>query len=205
MAKKPTGGKGRERRAQKPTDKRSALLSVRVQPKTKEDVEAAAASRNCTVSLEVDRRLAQSFSEEEALRRAYGAPHVRALAGLVGLLATGIEQPCAADWRSVGYVTKAIKAGLLVILEKLGAREGDDVPRAMLGGTVAMTADHPFQKPERLGELVAAQLLSRITGSVAQPRTLGEFIAAALVGTNTELSPAEQQIRRDLQIEGGTQ
>lgn len=205
MAKKPSGGRGRERQTQQGRpEKRDALLSVRVQPSTRKAIEDEAARKNRTISLEVDERLSRSLASEELLARAYGPAHVRGLAALVALLVAAIERPCGAEWRSDAYVAKAVDAGVQLILQALGAQGRPSAPAGMLGGMVKNTPDHPLADPQKLGELVAAQLVGRIAGSVSAPREFGEYIAAALVGTNTELSEVELQIRSDLNLQGGT-
>jgi hypothetical protein len=119
--------------------KRSEALSVRLDNRTKEGLEAAAERNRSTISREAAERLARSLATDETLKPDFDSEEDRALANLLVMLHRRLRQMTGRSWRDDRYTFRAFAAGIALLLEAL--------PR-MLG-----FSDGEGPVPERLAQI----------------------------------------------------
>lgn len=109
------GGAGRKRAGQK----RSELLSVRLDDRTKMALEAEAARKQWTVSREAAWRLERSLVDQAAMEEGFGDSPTRGFAALVAMLSRGVGIHTNLAWSNDPYTFREFSTGLSVLLEGL--------------------------------------------------------------------------------------
>jgi hypothetical protein len=118
---KPGGG----RKKLPPDRARSAMLTARVYPDLKADLERACERSGKTLSDEIEERLRRSFSKRED---AFGDDRTRWFALLVARLATRINGRLGLHWRDDRWAYEALLAGIPALLSMMAPKGEAKMP-----------------------------------------------------------------------------
>jgi hypothetical protein len=157
MAKKRAPGGGRKPRGQGPAQH----FNTRIAPEVRHRLVQAAKRNDQTLSSEIERRLRESLEVEER----WGGDHHYALARLVTNAAQRIERSAGKRWLDDAFVAQALRAVVLIILNRLMPDAPLQTPESVKKSTANFAAHLPPEQaafhntPEGFGSAIAGSIL----------------------------------------------
>lgn len=161
MSRKRAPGGGRKPRGE--FRGKSATLTTRITPELRQGLEREARRNKRSLSQEVERRLRDSLAYPEKVRKAWGAPHVHALARLVSRAVSNIEWSTGKRWHADLFTGQAVRVAIEVILNRIVPEGPMVIPeRIEAMATAARVEAEFYRRPDRLGTSYALGLLNSL-------------------------------------------
>ncbi len=176
---------GGGRKPQGPISGNAGWLQARITTDLHDRLKREAAQNGRSVSQEAQLRLKKSFDLPAELQKAWGAPHVKALAQLVSRVVRSVETSAGANpftedagefaWHRNPYTHAAVVAAIGALLAHYKPAGAVQVPEAVEKSTAWI--EHEFGKeqaayqrlPESIGLACARGLLSQLATYSAPP------------------------------------
>jgi TraY domain len=150
-------GGGRKPRGQ--FRSKSAVLTTRITQQTRDALERAAAESKRSLSQEIEFRLRESLSPDDARAR-----HVRAIGELTKLAAEEIERLTGVGWLTDQFTAEAVRHAVDQVLCHFAPQRESAVPARIEQMAAAMPGDAGvvYRRPASLGLMEASRLIALI-------------------------------------------
>jgi predicted transcriptional regulator len=157
MAKKRAPGAGRKPRGK--FKGKTATLTTRITPETREGLDRAAQESGLSLSQEVEYRLDRSL-----LRERNRAPDVLALAEAVAQVTEKVQEATGKHWREDAFTGVAVRHGIDFLIRHFAARGAPVIPPSVEEATARMLpeANERDRSPAGVGEIEAGRVITLI-------------------------------------------
>jgi hypothetical protein len=155
---------GGGRKAAGPFKGKSATITTRITPKTRVDLEEAAAASGRSLSQEIELRLRHSVRPDDKRAR-----HIKAAEELIRLAVEEIERLTGVSWLADRFTAEALRHAIDHLLSRFAPQPGGErsVPARIekLASAMPNATGEAYKRPVSLGLMEASRLIALIEGA----------------------------------------
>jgi len=154
----------KKQRGRPPIRGASATFTTRITPETKAALKAAAAAKNTTESRIAESILQEALAQPNGLKdRAFGEPHVKALAVALARVAIEVEAQTGKRWNEDPFTFDTLAHVISQVVQRFAPKGKCRVPAAVRKLARGKLAPAEWREPAGLAFAIASRFLIRLT------------------------------------------